>query len=159
MEILLVEDNRADINLISLILKEADSTINLNVVQNGQDAVDFLFRNDNYAEAPEPDFIILDINLPLMSGIEVLAEIKKDMRLKSIPVIIFSSTFTDEERKQVINLGCDSYFHKPLMLEDYESTVRSFIEFAPLRSSRFSEKFYEFEKVNGITKLRDDLLK
>ena len=90
-EILLVEDNDGDARLMREILAESTLSYNLSVVSDGVQAIAFLQHLDGYSTAPHPDLILLDLNLPLKNGVEVLDEIKKDTRLQSIPILLLST--------------------------------------------------------------------
>ena len=123
VEVLLVEDNPGDVTLIKEILLENAPHINLNVIMNGEEAIDYLFRTDRFPDAVEPEMIILDLNLPKKSGKEILEEIKDDSRLNKIPIIIYSSADIDENIFTNNRYNIKSYLVKPIALEDYISSV------------------------------------
>jgi CheY-like chemotaxis protein len=100
IHILLVEDNEGDIMLTTEALQERKIANNISVVKNGRDAVDFLFKRGKYANEFTPDLVLLDINLPLKSGFEVLKEIKKEDSTRQIPVIILTTSSSDEDIKK-----------------------------------------------------------
>ncbi|MCU7493253.1 MAG: response regulator [Bacteroidota bacterium] len=123
IEILLVEDNPGDVTLIKEILLEDSPQINLNVIMNGEEALNYLFRKENYEDAAVPELVILDLNLPKKSGKEILEEIKDDPVLGSIPIIIFSSADIDENIFTNQKYNIKYYLVKPIALEDYISSV------------------------------------
>src|SRR5437868_2892652 len=92
VDLLLVEDNPGDVRLTEEALREASFRVKLSVATNGVEAVDFLHRRGKYSQAPRPDLILLDLNLPLMTGPEVLSDIKTDPDLKRIPVLVMTSS-------------------------------------------------------------------
>lgn len=129
IEILLVEDNPGDVRLTEEALKEGKVKNNLNVVEDGIEALTFLKRVDEYADAPIPDLILLDLNLPGKNGKEVLEEIKNDPDLKWIPVVILT---TSEEEKDIIktySLHANCYIAKPVDLEQFIKVVKSIEDF------------------------------
>jgi two-component system response regulator len=122
--ILLVEDNPADVRLTRLALSDANST-HLSVAADGEQALSMLRHESGYHEEPRPDLILLDLNLPKKHGHEVLAEIKGDPRLCSIPVVVFSTSRYHEDIDRSYRLQANAYVAKPRDLEDFLSTVRS----------------------------------
>ena len=98
IEILLVEDNPGDVELTREALEMAKVANRLHVVDDGADAVDFLFRRGRYADAPRPDIILLDLNLPKKDGRQVLSEIKAEPSLAQIPVVVLTTSQAEEER-------------------------------------------------------------
>ncbi|MGE5351988.1 MAG: response regulator [Acidobacteriota bacterium] len=123
VEVLLVEDNPGDVTLIKEILLEDAPHINLNVMMNGEEALNYLFNRESFENAIQPELIILDLNLPKKSGKEILEEIKDDSRLASIPIIIFSSADIDENIFTNEKYNIKYYLVKPIALEDYISSV------------------------------------
>src|SRR5260221_8817941 len=117
-EILLVEDNDGDARLMREILAESTLSYNLSVVSDGVQAIAFLQHLDGYSTAPHPDLILLDLNLPLKNGVEVLDEIKKDARLQSIPILLLS-TLDEKELFNVENLLADGFVIKPSGLSEF----------------------------------------
>lgn len=122
-EVLLVEDNPGDVTLIKEILLENAPNINLNVIMNGEEALSYLFKKENFTDTKNPELIILDLNLPKKSGKEILEEIKDEPSLKKIPVIIFSSADIDENIFTNQKYNIKYYLVKPIALEDYISSV------------------------------------
>jgi CheY-like chemotaxis protein len=122
-QILLVEDNPDDVDLTVEALRENRSTHRLHVVENGTDALAFLRRAGGYATAPRPDLVLLDLNLPMRSGYEVLEAIKTDPELRRIPVVILTSSAADSDRLRSRELGADGYVTKPVDLDDFVRVV------------------------------------
>ncbi len=117
MQILLVEDNPGDIRLTQEALKEGDIQNVLHVVKDGVEAMDFLRKKDKYARVPTPDIILLDLNLPRKDGREVLADIKTDENLKMIPVIVLTTSDTDQDIIKSYKLHANCFITKPVDLE------------------------------------------
>lgn len=113
IEILLVEDNPGDVRLTREAFRETGLSNHLHVVGNGDEAIDFLRRQGGYLRAPRPDIILLDINLPGKNGHEVLAEIKDDDALKTIPVCVFTSSEADRDIAQCYRQHANCYINKP----------------------------------------------
>ena len=128
-EILLVEDNPADVNMIRETLRECKITNNLSVVDNGERALDFLYRRGEYAAALRPDLILLDIGLPGISGLEVLAEVKADPDLRQIPVIVLTSSKAEEDIFKSYDLHANSFITKPVHLTDLFEVVKGIENF------------------------------
>ncbi len=128
-EILLIEDNPADVRLAQEALKEGQVENSLNVVPDGIEAVAFLRREGHYAGVPRPDLILLDLNLPRKDGREVLAQIKTDDELKTIPVIVLTTSEADQDIQTAYRLHANCYVIKQLNLDEYMSTVRSIENF------------------------------
>jgi len=129
IEILLVEDNPADVRLTMEILKETKVRNTLTVAADGIEALDLLRRNGRYAHAMRPDLILLDLNLPKKDGREVLAEIKTDPDLKRIPVVILTSSKAEEDIFKSYNLYANCYVTKPVGLEQFVKVVKSIENF------------------------------
>ena len=128
-QILLVEDNPADVRLAREALKEGPSENNLNVVSDGMEAVAYLRREGNYAGVSRPELILLDLNLPKKDGREVLAHIKTDDDLKMIPVVVLTTSAADQDIQTAYRLHANCYVIKQIDLEAYMSTVRSIENF------------------------------
>jgi CheY-like chemotaxis protein len=111
--ILLVEDNEADVRLIEEGLSESTLSYTLRVAQDGESAMKFLRRQGEYASMPLPDIILLDLNLPMRSGIEVLQEIKMDPELKRIPVLVLTSSKSAADVSACYTGGANSFMKKP----------------------------------------------
>ena len=129
VEILLVEDNPGDVRLAQEALKDAKMRNNLHAVGDGVEAMAFLRREGKYADAPRPDLILLDLNLPKKNGREVLAEIKGDEHLKRIPVVILTISKAEEDIVRTYNLHANCYITKPVSLEQFMKVVKSIEEF------------------------------
>jgi len=122
--ILLVEDNPADVRLTRLALSEGSAT-RLSVASDGEVALAMLRHEPGHQEVPRPDLILLDLNLPKKHGHEVLAEIKGDPKLCSIPVVVFSTSRYHEDIDRSYRLQANAYVAKPRDLEEFLATVRS----------------------------------
>lgn len=129
IEILLVEDNRDEASLTMETLSEGRVRNRVSLVEDGVDAITFLRREGRFANAPRPDLILLDLNLPRKNGREVLAEIKQDPGLKRIPVIILSSSSAQDDVLATYNLHANCYIAKPLDLDDFIAAVRKVEDF------------------------------
>ncbi len=129
IEILLVEDNPGDVRLIREGLKDAKVHNRISVVGDGVDALAFLRREGKYSEAPQPDLILLDLNLPKMNGREVLSVIKHDEALHNIPVVVVTSSEADQDIVESYNLHANCYVTKPVDLEQFFSIVKAIRDF------------------------------
>jgi len=128
IRILLIEDDPEDILIIQMVLKKAKVPNELFVVQDGRAALDFLQHRGKYSGnngAPRPEFILMEIDLPKLNGIELLKQLKSDKKLRSIPVTIFTHSDRDEDVVTSYQLGANSYLRKPLGFDNFVSTVRS----------------------------------
>jgi two-component system, chemotaxis family, response regulator Rcp1 len=124
VEILLVEDNPDDIDLTIEAFKESSSESHLHVVEDGVQALEFLRRRGVHAEAPRPDLILLDLNLPRKSGHEVLQEIKSDPDLRQIPVVVLTTSAADNDVLRSYELSANCFITKPVDLDAFLSVVR-----------------------------------
>jgi chemotaxis family two-component system response regulator Rcp1 len=129
VEILMVEDNPGDVRLTRECFRDTGMTINLHVAVDGVEAMRFLMRNGTYTDAPRPDLILLDLNLPKMDGREVLAHIKQDDALKAIPTIILTTSDAEADIVKSYQLQANCYLNKPVQLDAFESLVRSISDF------------------------------
>ena len=129
IEILLVEDSPADVRLTQEALKEGKIHNNLNVVGDGEEAMDYLYRRGEYSDSVRPDLILLDLNLPRKDGREVLAELKSDEDLKRIPVVILTTSSAEEDVLRTYNLHANCYITKPVDLEQFIRVVRTIEDF------------------------------
>lgn len=127
--ILLVEDNQGDARLVREALHEAGAEAALEHVLDGHEAMAFLRREGSYIGAGRPDLILLDLNLPRKSGREVLAEIKTDSTLRRIPVVVLTSSQSDDDILSVYNLHANCYVPKPADLDRYLTVIRSIEQF------------------------------
>ena len=129
IEILLVEDNPADVRLTQEALKEEKLHNNLSVVNDGVEALAFLHREGKYADAVRPDLILLDLNLPRKDGREVLKEIKNDPNLMAIPVVVLTVSDAEKDILITYNLHANCYITKPLDLNQFSKVVKSIQDF------------------------------
>jgi chemotaxis family two-component system response regulator Rcp1 len=129
IEILMVEDNPGDVRLTVEALKEGKVRNNFHTVEDGVEAMAFLRRQGRYAEAPRPDLILLDLNLPKMNGREVLAEIKEDPELRRIPVVILTVSKAEQDIIKSYNLHANCYINKPVDLDQFLEVVKSIENF------------------------------
>lgn len=127
--ILLVEDSETDALLTREAFKEADAAVSIHRVDNGERCLEFLQRSPPYRDAPTPDLILLDLNLPVMSGQEVLARIVSDEALRVIPVVVLTSSRAERDVASAYRLRCSSYVTKPLNLEGFDAVVHSIWHF------------------------------
>ena len=123
--ILLVEDNAADVRLTREALREGKIQNTLHVVHDGVEALAFLRRQGAHIEAPRPDLILLDLNLPRKDGREVLAEIKDDPLLRRIPVVILTTSQSEADVLRTYDLHANCYVTKPVDLEQFFEVIRS----------------------------------
>jgi two-component system, chemotaxis family, response regulator Rcp1 len=125
IEILLVEDSPSDADLTLEALKDFKVRNHVSVVEDGVLALQFLRREGPYAEAPRPDMIMLDLNLPRKDGREVLAEIKKDDSLKLIPIVVLTTSRADQDILRAYQLNANCYITKPVDFNQFLEVVRS----------------------------------
>jgi CheY-like chemotaxis protein len=125
VEILLVEDNAGDVRLAIEALKDAKVHNNLTAVNDGASAMALLRRQGRYAEAPRPDLILLDLNLPGKDGREVLSEIKADPEFRMIPVVVLTTSQAEEDILRAYHLQANCYITKPVDLDRFAEIVRS----------------------------------
>jgi CheY-like chemotaxis protein len=129
VKILLIEDNPADVLLTKESFTKSKTANELGVVTNGAAALRFLRREGPYASATRPDLILLDLNLPTVDGREVLAEIKTDPDLKSIPVVVLTTSADERDIKRAYELNANCCVTKPMSLHEFCSAVRAIEEF------------------------------
>jgi chemotaxis family two-component system response regulator Rcp1 len=129
IEVLLVEDSPGDVRLTQEAFKDAKVHINLHVASDGVAAMTFLAREGKHANAPRPDLILLDLNLPRKNGREVLEEIKESPTLRSIPVAILTAAASDEDILKSYRLHANCYITKPVDLEGFLKVVKSIDSF------------------------------
>jgi len=125
IEILLVEDSPSDAEFTIEALKEAKVRNHLSLVEDGVQAMEFLRRQGQYARAPRPDLIMLDLNLPRKDGREVLAELKADDKFKTIPVVVLTTSRADQDVLRAYQLHANCYINKPVDFQQFLSVVRS----------------------------------
>ena len=129
IEILLVEDNPGDVRLTQEAARETKVHNNMHVVSNGLDAMAFLRREGRFGTVPRPDLILLDLNMPGMDGREVLQQIKRDEKLRRIPVVIITSSQAEEDILRAYDLQAACYVTKPVDLEQFIKVVKSIESF------------------------------
>ena len=123
VHILLVEDNEGDILLTLDAFEESKINTEISVARNGQEALDFLYNRNAFLEAKKPDLILLDINLPIYNGHEVLKQIKQDTNLKKIPVIMLTTSAFSNDIGQAYENNCNSYVKKPLDMDEFIEAI------------------------------------
>jgi chemotaxis family two-component system response regulator Rcp1 len=129
IEILLVEDNPGDATLTVETFENGKMRNNLHVVEDGVEAMAFLRRENEYAKAPRPDLILLDLNLPRKDGRQVLQEIKDDEDLKTIPVVVLTTSAADEDIHKSYGLHANCYIRKPINLKQFVNVVEGVEQF------------------------------
>lgn len=129
VNILLVEDNFADVRLTKEALEESEFNCNLNIVYDGEAAIEYLNKAGRFKNALRPDFVILDLNLPKKDGREVLREIKEDENLKSIPVVVLTMSTSDEDALKAYDLRANCYITKPMDFNQFIKVVQSMQDF------------------------------
>jgi two-component system, chemotaxis family, response regulator Rcp1 len=129
IEILLVEDNPGDVRLIREALRDGKVWNNPHVVNDGQAALDFVFRREPYADKPRPDLVLLDLNLPKKDGREVLKVIKSDPDLKRIPVVVLTTSKEEEDVLRAYNLAANCYVTKPVEFDEFMKVIRMIEDF------------------------------
>jgi chemotaxis family two-component system response regulator Rcp1 len=128
-EILLAEDNENDVELTRQGFKKCKLLLNLHHVRDGEECMAFLRKQGKYSNAPTPDLLLLDINMPRMDGREVLAELVADESLNAIPVVVLTTSAQDEEILKMYKLRCSSYIIKPVNFDQFLHVVRSIAEY------------------------------
>jgi two-component system, chemotaxis family, response regulator Rcp1 len=129
IHILLVEDNEGDVLLTREALLEGRIINRISVVRDGAEALDFLYKRDRFAEAASPDMVLLDINLPKIDGKEVLAIIKKDDKLKRIPIVMLTTSSAEKDILESYNNYANCYITKPVDLHQFMQVVRTIEDF------------------------------
>jgi CheY-like chemotaxis protein len=127
--ILLVEDNEGDILLTLDAFEESKFQTQVSVVRNGQEALNYLYKKGQFAKAQRPDIILLDINIPIYNGLEVLHEIKLDEILKKIPVIMLTTSSSQADIDDAYKNYCNSYIKKPLEMEEFMKAILKIEQF------------------------------
>ena len=134
IEVLLVEDSPGDVRLTQEAFRDANTNIRLHIVFDGVEAMEFLRREGAYADAVRPDLILLDLNLPKMDGREVLAHIKDDEDLMTIPTVILTTSELEVDILKSYKLQANAYLTKPVQLPEFEGLVKSINDFWLLRA-------------------------
>ena len=129
LDLLIVEDNKGDVRLIKEAFNEVTTDHTLHIVTNGEEALDFVYREGDHTRAPRPDLIILDLNLPILSGIEVLQQIKGDPDLTSIPVIVLTGSEAERDVIESYAYHSNACLIKPVDTKEFFSLIRSIEHF------------------------------
>jgi two-component system, chemotaxis family, response regulator Rcp1 len=129
IEILLVEDNPADVRLTKEALRQSKILNNLHAVADGEEALRFLRREGVHAEAPRPDLVLLDLNMPLVSGREVLEQVKEDPELRRIPVVVLTTSEAEQDILRSYDLHANAYVHKPVDFDQFAEVVQQIEDF------------------------------
>jgi two-component system, chemotaxis family, response regulator Rcp1 len=129
LNILLIEDSPGDVRLTREAFHEANEKVNMHVACDGVEAIDFLRQQGKFADASRPDLILLDLNLPKMDGREVLAKIKEDNDLKSIPTVILTTSAAQSDILGSYRLQANCYLTKPVQFDEFEVLVKSINDF------------------------------
>jgi CheY-like chemotaxis protein len=129
LEVLLVEDNPGDVLLTEEAFQEIPASVHLHVVGDGAQALQFLRREEGYSNAPTPDLILLDLNLPTMTGSEVLEYIKADPELRRIPVVILTTSNSEDDIVKSYDLHANCFVTKPIDFDEFASALRLVNEF------------------------------
>ena len=129
VDILLVEDNAGDVRLIREALASSGVAVNLHVTADGDQAMAFLRRQPPFEAATRPDLVLLDLNLPRRSGRDVLATMKSDRDLWSIPVVVLTASESDRDIKEVYDLRTNSFVTKPVHVDAYLATVNAIVDY------------------------------
>lgn len=128
-EILVVEDNADDVELMRISFQRARFAVHLHHVTNGEDCMAFLRKEDEWAHAPRPDLVLLDLNMPRMGGREVLEEIVKDARLRDIPVVVLTTSNAEADVAAAYQLRCSSYIVKPVDFDQFVKVVQGITDY------------------------------
>lgn len=129
LQVLLVEDNPGDVRLTQEAFKDAKVQLEMHVAVDGIEAMEFLHREGKFTESPRPDLILLDLNLPRKDGRDVLAEIKGDPLLMTIPVVILTTSASDVDIESSYMLHANCYISKPVDMEGFLTVVKSIDDF------------------------------
>ncbi len=129
IEVLLIEDSSDDIFLMKEVLQDAKMHINLHVAENGEKGLDFVYKKNEFKNAPSPDLILLDLNLPKIDGREVLEKLKSDKKYKTIPVVVLTTSQSDEDINKAYLNNANSYITKPVDLNQFMKVVKTIEDF------------------------------
>ncbi len=125
MKVLVVEDDANDITIIRRAMLKSDVKCELSFAEDGKEALNFLYRQGKFEDAPRPDLILLDLRLPGMDGLEVLAKIKQDDKLRRIPVIVLTGSTREEDMVRAYDSGAASYMTKPVVSKDFVRLIQT----------------------------------
>jgi len=129
VDILLVEDNPGDVLLTQEAFREGDYSPRLSIAEDGEEALQFLKKQGCFRDAPRPDLILLDLNLPKKDGRELLADVKQDPELHQIPIIVLTTSSAEQDVRRAYNLHANCYLTKPLDMESFLRKVHAVEEF------------------------------
>lgn len=129
IEILLVEDNPGDADLVVEVLEDSRVRNELSIVEDGEEAMDFLYKNGKFSDSPRPDLILLDLNLPKMDGREVLEKIKSDSEFRRIPIVVLTTSKAEEDILRSYDLHANAYIAKPVDINQFINVIRIFEDF------------------------------
>lgn len=129
INLLLVDDDQGDVELTLEVMDLSKLTLNIEVVHDGVEAIDYLNKSAEYKNAVTPDLILLDLNMPRKNGKEVLDYVKKDDVLKRIPVVVLTTSSNEDDIERTYNLGASCYITKPVGLEEFQKVVKAFDQF------------------------------
>jgi len=129
VELLLVEDDPGDVRLTQEAFKGGHVPVRLSVARDGVEAIDFLHRRGPFQDAPRPDLILLDLNLPRKNGREVLLDIKTDPDLKRIPVLVMTTSSAEQDISKAYSLNANCYLTKPIAFDEFIDMVHSIEDF------------------------------
>ena len=127
--ILLIEDNPGDVRLTQEAFKEGKKNVNLDVVMDGVEAINYLYKKDQYSDKESPDLILLDLNLPKMDGREVLERVKSDDTLRMIPIIVLTTSDADQDILKSYNLHVNCYLNKPVDFDKFFDIIQKIEDF------------------------------
>ncbi|HUT86869.1 MAG TPA: response regulator [Candidatus Heimdallarchaeota archaeon] len=125
IKVLVVEDNPNDVAIIKRAMRKSDVKCELYFARDGAEALDFLYQQGDFEDAPRPDLILLDLNLPKIKGLEVLAKIKADEHLRRLPVIVLTISEREEDMVKAYDSGAASYMTKPVDSKDFERLIQT----------------------------------
>jgi len=125
IKVLVVEDNPNDVAIIKRAMRKSEVTCELYFARDGAEALDFLYQQGDFEDAPRPDLILLDLNLPKIKGLEVLAKIKAEEHLRRLPVIVLTISEREEDMVKAYDSGAASYMTKPVDSKDFERLIQT----------------------------------
>lgn len=128
-EVLLVEDNMGDILLTREGFKRSNFPVNLQHVENGEECLAFLRKEGAFANAPTPDLILLDLNMPVMDGREVLKTLVADPKFRHLPVVVLTTSANEQDVQEMYHLRCSTYIVKPLDFEEFQRIIQVIAEY------------------------------
>ncbi len=129
VEILLVEDNEGDVGLIEEVFEEISIRNILHVAEDGEEAIFYLYGKGKFSGSSRPDIVLLDLNLPKISGLEVLKEMKEDENLKNIPVVVLTTSQAEKDILRAYELNANAYVTKPLDFDQLNDVIKSIANF------------------------------